>query len=256
MQDERHTGLRLRLSARLLVLLAAMTGLTPQPAPATEPAAAVPRDRRELAGWTVMLSRRLSQEHPEKTAEALRLLELQLDEIVRVVPQPAVAELRKVVLWISPEYPGVTPRAEYHPGADWLRKNDRDPAMVKGVEFTNVLIFAAETKRMPNFALHELAHAYHDRVLPGGFEHGPLREVFAAAKAGGRYDRVEQRFGDGRRTETKAYALTNPAEYFAECSEAYFSTNDFYPFNRVQLREHDPRICELLERLWQGPPAE
>lgn len=85
-----------------------------------------------------------------------------------MVPRAAVAELRKVPLWFSPEYPGVQPRAEYHPDAGWLRDNNRDPKMEKVVEFTNVRIFERETKRMPNFALHELAHAYHDRVLANG----------------------------------------------------------------------------------------
>ena len=80
-----------------------------------------------------------------------------------------MTELRKVPLWFSPEYPGVKPRAEYHPGAGWLRGNGRNPAMVKGVEFTDVRDFEKEMNRMPNFALHELAHGYHDRVLAGGF---------------------------------------------------------------------------------------
>jgi hypothetical protein len=56
----------------------------------------------------------------------------QLQEIVRVVPAKAVAELQKVPLWINPEYPKVHPRAEYHPDAGWLRDNGRDPVMAKG----------------------------------------------------------------------------------------------------------------------------
>lgn len=223
---------------------------------AVEEPAKVQHERRQLVGWTVWVSPELSRKHPEETLRALELLQIQLDEVTRVVPEASVAELKKVPLWMSPEYPGVQPRAEYHPGADWLRKNRRDPVMEKGIEFTNVLIFEAETRRMPNFALHELAHAYHDRVLTGGFENGPIREAFAAAKQSGRYERVEQRFGNGRSEKTRAYALSNPAEYFAECTEAYFSTNDFFPFDRRQLREHDPRICELLEQLWQGPRRE
>ena len=39
-------------------------------------------------------------------------------------------------------------------------------------------------------------------------------------------------------------------EYFAEASEAYFGTNDFYPYVRSELRRHDPRMYHLLERLW------
>jgi hypothetical protein len=119
----------------------------------------------QVEGWTVMVNRNLDTSERATTDHAFDLLRVQLQEIVRVVPAPAVARLREVRLWFSPEYPGIPPRAEYHPGADWLREHGRDPAMAKGVEFTNIRIFAAETRRMPNFTLHELAHSFHDRVL-------------------------------------------------------------------------------------------
>jgi len=208
------------------------------------------RQTKTIEGWTVLVSSELLEKDKVATERALELLTVQLQEIVRVVPAAAVGELRKVPLWISPEYSGVTPRAEYHPGAGWLRDNKRDPAMEKGIEFTNVRIFERETKRMPNFALHELAHAYHDRVLPKGFGNEEIKAAFEKAKAGNLYERVEQRFGDGRSATVRAYAMATPMEYFAECSEAYFSTNDFYPFTREQLAKHDPEMSELLKTLW------
>jgi len=121
---------------------------------------------RVIEGWTLHINQRLLDEEAEATAKAVELLRLQLQEIVRVVPAAAVVELRRVPLWFSPPYPGVTPRAEYHPGAGWLRDNGRDPAMVQGVEFTDIRDFERESRRMPNFTLHELAHAYHHRFCP------------------------------------------------------------------------------------------
>src|SRR5688572_28273499 len=150
-----------------------------------------------IEGWTVLVNERLLGTDKAATAKALALLRVQLQEIVRVVPAPAVAKLREVTLWFSPEYPGVKPRAEYHPGAGWLRDNGRDPAMARGVEFTDVRNFEAETKRMPNFTLHELAHAYHDRVLPKGFANPDIKAAFERAKAGKSYDQVERSFGNG-----------------------------------------------------------
>jgi len=133
-------------------------------------------ETREISSWTVHISRALLlATNGPATDRALELLGAQLAEMVRRVPPDALAELRKVPLWISPEYPGVKPRAEYHPDAGWLREHGRDPAMAKAVEFTNVRIFESETRRMPNFTLHELAHAYHDRVLPGGFENASIK---------------------------------------------------------------------------------
>jgi hypothetical protein len=50
--------------------------------------------------------------------------------------------------------------------------------------------------------------------------------------------------------------MNNPMEYFAETTEAFFGTNDFYPFVRVELQDHDPPMYALLRQLWEGkPPA-
>src|SRR4029434_9204739 len=108
-----------------------------------------------IEGWTVLVNDRLFAADKAATVKALELLRAQLQEIVRVAPPAAVEKLRGVTLWFSPEYPGVKPKAEYHPGAGWLRDHGRDPAMVKAIEFTDVRNFEAETRRMPNFTLHE-----------------------------------------------------------------------------------------------------
>ena len=208
------------------------------------------RRTADCEGWTVHIAEELDQNAADSLAKALELLALQLQEITRVVPTDAVIELKKVPLWFSEQYPNVQPRAEYHPDAGWLKSNGRDPAMAQCVEFTDIRNFEAETRRMPNFVLHELAHAYHDRVLTDGFANTPIRDAYKKAKASGKYDAVEQRFGDGRSTTTKAYAMTTPQEYFAESTEAYFSTNDFFPFTREQLRKHDAEMMELLADLW------
>ena len=48
----------------------------------------------------------------------------------------------------------------------------------------------------------------------------------------------------------RAYALANPQEYFAECTEAFFGHNDFFPYTRAVLKQHDPEMFGLLEKLW------
>jgi hypothetical protein len=123
--------------------------------------------------------------------------------------------------------------------------------MAGGVEFTGIPEFEAETERMPMFVLHELAHARHDRELPGGFENAELRGAHARAVASGKYDRVRRHNG-GTRPETneRAYALESPMQFFAEITEAYFGRNDFFPFDRSDLLAHDPRTAALVARLW------
>jgi hypothetical protein len=145
----------------------------------------------------------------------------------------------------------VKPKAEYHPDTGWLRDHGRDPAMARGVEFTNVRIFDAEIRRMPVLVLHELAHAFHHRVL--GNDHAGIKAAYAQAKAGGRYDRVERQDSEGRKRLDRAYALTNPQEYFAETTEAFFGRNDFFPYTRDELKSHDAAMFTLLETLWNTP---
>jgi hypothetical protein len=201
--------------------------------------------KQTVEEWTVHVSLSLLDQQKEATLEALSLLGDQLRQIARIVPAEPLAELRKVPLWISPPYEGFPQRAEYHPNPGWLRDNKRDPAMAKAVEFTSVAIFKAECQRMPMLALHELAHAYHDRVL--GFEHEKIEAAYQRAKESQSYDAVKRHNG---RVE-RAYAMTNAKEYFAECSEAFFGRNDFFPFDRDELKQHDPQMFALLARLWQ-----
>ena len=37
-------------------------------------------------------------------------------------------------------------------------------------------------------------------------------------------------------------------------TEAYFGTNDFYPFVRAELKQHDPKTFALLESIWGKTP--
>lgn len=207
---------------------------------------------QKIRGWTLHVSSRLRDSDDKQDerllARAIELLDKQLAEIEQKVPAKAVSELKKVPLYFSPQYASTRPRAEYHPSSDWLRNNGRDPVMAKAIEFSNIRVFEAETRRMPNFALHELAHAYHDRVL--GFDQPNIRETFQRAKASGKYESVFRQDSEGRRRKDKAYAMTNHKEYFAELTEAFFSTNDFFPFDRSELNAHDPAAVQMLQTAW------
>lgn len=241
-------------------LLVLFTGLCAVQAAEPKPfsrSAAILRETREISGWQVYLDKKLLETEAQDTARALDGLKQMLDEITRVVPAPAVEELKKVPLYFSTAYKPGRSGAEFHPDAGWLRDNGRDPAMARGVEFSGVHDFEAEMRRMPNFALHELAHAYHHRALADGFANAEIKAAYQRAIASGSYERVERSFGEGNgrpNTFERAYAMTNPMEYFAETTEAYFTRNDFFPFTRDELKKHDPEMFKLLEKLW-GTPA-
>ncbi len=191
---------------------------------------------RLVEGWAAKV-------HRDVPDPALRLLETRLQDIVRLVPRKAVDELRRVPLWFGGR-DGKKGTAEYHPDRGWLEKNGYNPEKAKAVDLGSPVHFVYESRRQPFMVLHELAHAYHDRVL--GFGHGKIRAAFDQAVKDGKYESVL--FWDGRKV--KHYALTDHKEYFAEGTEAYFGTNDFYPFVRAELKEHDPGLYDVLESVW------
>jgi pimeloyl-ACP methyl ester carboxylesterase len=201
---------------------------------------------RNISGWQVAVSGELLSKEQKAIERAAELLRTQLDELVKIMPAEILKHLQAVPLWMSPTPPGKGPGAEYHPSADWLREHDRNPAMAKAVEFTNIGIFDKEIVRMPMMSLHELAHAYHDRVI--GFENAEIEAVYRQAVEAKSYEAVERSNGKKER----AYALTNAKEYFAETTEAFFGRNDFYPYTAAELERHDPAMYGLLKRVWLG----
>lgn len=206
-------------------------------------------DVRHIEGWTVKVRQELLMADRVDTQEKIKLIADQLHTVAKLVPSKALKKLRQVTIYVSPEYKGVPPTAEYHPEANWLKENGRDPAMAKCVEVTNLRILKQEIDRMPVLFLHELAHAYHDQVF--GFDNPEIVAAYEKAKASGKYDKVERWHGTGKpNTFERHYAMTNPMEYFAEGTEAYFARNDFYPFTRQDLQAVDPELCRLLKQFW------
>lgn len=202
-----------------------------------------------IEGWTVHVRESLFADQPRETEQAVRLLTEQLKLVVAAVPNEILADLREVPLFMSPVPEGQRPKAEYHPSRRWLEENGRNPAMARCVEFTNVAIFDREVKRMPVFVLHELAHAYHHRVL--GYDQPEILDAYKEAVASKSYDAVPLRATGKKR---RAYAMTNHKEYFAETSEAFFGINDFYPFDKDDLRKHDPQMFDALQAIWRVEP--
>ena len=43
------------------------------------------------------------------------------------------------------------------------------------------------------------------------------------------------------------------AAAFAEMSETYWGTNDFFPFVRAELAEYDPQTYAMVKKMWESP---
>lgn len=204
------------------------------------------RDEVLLEGWRVRFDTRLKEaEHADVGRKAARLLGDKLYEIAQFLPADRLEKLRKVVILVDLDH-GRLRNMQYHPSAGWLREHGYDPAMEKAVHIPQAPLFVnlRHQRVQPWCVMHELAHAYHDQVF--GYEDPTIRGAFEAARAGGAYNEVQHILGHME----KHYALSNQMEYFAELTEAYVGTNDFYPFVRAELKRHDPRAYELLEKIW------
>jgi hypothetical protein len=200
---------------------------------------------RQVEGWTVLVSRGFLEASPDLASETLRLLDQQLCQVARVVRPPALAHLREIRIWVEEAEPH-HPCMAYHPDPGWLRTREMNPEKARCVEIANARNFLDWTKDQPWMVLHELAHGYHHQFLDGGFDNDEVRDAYHKALDERLYASVLQIRG----RDEKAYAATNPMEYFAESSEAFFGTNDFYPFVRAELKRYDPRMFRLLEKLW------
>jgi hypothetical protein len=200
--------------------------------------------KQRVEGWEVLVNKKLlDKEHRGLRERTLRLLDDHLYRITRVVPLEALAKLRKIPIWVELYHPR-HPCMCYHPSAEWLRQHGMNPQKAGGVEIANARNFLTWTLTQPWMVLHELAHGYHHQVL--GLDNAEVRACYDRAVASKVYDSVLHIRGRKQRH----YALTNDKEYFAEATEAYFGTNDFYPFVSAELRQVDPGGYALMEKAW------
>jgi hypothetical protein len=200
-------------------------------------------ETRKLEGWTLRINQELLKKDGDLANRTLRLLEFQLYQITRVVPAPALAKLKEIPIWIELAHPR-HPCMCYHPSPEWLREHDMNPEKAGGVEIANADTFLKWTKDQPWMVLHEMAHGYHHRVL--GYDNPEIKAAYEKAVASKQYESVRHINGG----MVRHYALNNDQEYFAESTEAYFGMNDFYPFVRAELKQHDPGMFELLGKVW------
>jgi hypothetical protein len=203
---------------------------------------------KKLEGWTIRVDDRLLKGTNEALGtKALRFLEAKLADIKAVVPEDKVKKLQAVTIVLDLSCADLGPM-QYHPDAGWLKGHGYSPDLVKCVHIPRAadLPTRRNINEQPWVILHELAHAYHDQVL--GFDEPRIRKAYQNYKKSGHGDKTL--LYNGKRV--RHYALTNHKEFFAEMTEAYFGTNDFFPFNRAELKEAEPEIYALLAAIWES----
>jgi len=205
----------------------------------------IKHEQRSIEGWPVQVDvALLSGDGAERGDKALKILSHHLYRISQVLPEERVKQMQKVTIYLDDNHE--LGALQYHPNAGWLRDHNYDPAMEKCVHVpkSKSLINHFRDNHQPWVMLHEMAHAWHDQTI--GFDDERVIKAYERAKQSGMYEEVLHIRGH----KTKHYALTNHKEYFAELTESYFGTNDFFPFVRGELKDADPDSLEMLQEVW------
>jgi hypothetical protein len=163
----------------------------------------------------------LIEQQPALWNNVRRELSSQLYRMVRDVPAGAVKRLQESPVWTELDKGPVAMGA--HVDSGWLKANGYPPQKVYCVEISNAQAFVNSCREQPSMVLHEMAHVYHFKFLPGNPD---IHKACRDAVKSGKYDKVLHINGKTDR----AYAMTNDAEYFAETAEAFLA----------------PMICTLL----------
>ena len=203
---------------------------------------------RAIEGWTVRVDDRLLKgEHAAAGARALKLLEARLVAITVVVPEKSLAKLRKISIQLDQSHGDLIPM-QYHPDAGWLKGNGYSEQLAKCVHIPAVEDFLEPQgiHGQPWVVLHELAHGYHDQIL--GFDDPRVVAAWKKFCDSGNYKSVLTVSGK----KHAHYGLTDEKEFFAEMTECYFGSNDFYPFVAGELKQAEPEIFALMADIW-GP---
>jgi dipeptidyl-peptidase-4 len=201
---------------------------------------------KQVEGWTIDVDPALlEKENAEVAEKAFKALANHLQRVEFIVPADRLADLKTLRIWLELNNPKLG-NMQYHPDRGWLIANKHDPRLVKHVHIPRAkeLYDPHMWAKHPYVVLHELAHSYHDQKL--SFEHADILAAFNEAKEKKIYEEVLLYTGQ----KVRHYGLSNHKEYFAESTEAYFGVNDFYPFVRAELKEHDPKMFGVLEAVW------
>jgi hypothetical protein len=91
--------------------------------------------------------------------------------------------------------------------------------------------------------LHEMLHAYHNKLVGGGFENLGIKAMYAQAVSKNVWPKEE-------------YAMTNPQEFFAVTASVFLAGKESIhePHTRASLKEKMPKYYKFLVELFGFDP--
>ncbi len=198
---------------------------------------ALPAEHRyvetEVLGWKLAVDTQLIDRDTSLLKTALALIGKELNEINYNIPASALKVIREAKIYVV-KFEGGSHSGRYWPKANTGSRSPTIKRRSGNLEVIAGRYIDAIRIRRKSLLLHELAHAYHDRLASA--EHKLIYQTYDRAMSEGLYR--------GR------YARTNSHEYFAELTTMYFGKNTYFPVDRFDLRGYDPKGYRMIENLW------
>lgn len=193
--------------------------------------------------WRVNVERALVENKDPRLDRILSIVQKQLRHAEKVLPPHHIENLKDVAIWIS-EANGSG--VEYYFFKNRIYDGQINPLKFGGVEIKNVSQYLKLVKIAPGVIIHELAHAFHKK------NYDKIDKLITRSERNARWEKLYKKENPVRNhPDQSVYASSNVFEYFAELTEIYFSSNYYYPYNREDLKKHDPMGFEMIEKAWK-----
>ena len=247
----------LRALALLLLVVPLSLGQTPKtPAPKT-PAGKNPKKdnsppgykKSDLRGFTLFFSDEVMGENDKSKLKRtpLEALERELIIVESVIPPDKLKAIKAVPIWVEWNESvamgngrGGSAVAVFSGGFQQDVFAEAGKA-VKGNSVTILKLRSLALEHQPVtdsgrcVTLHELAHAF--QFFNVGDDNIIVKNTYKQAMERKLYDPA-------------LYVATNEHEYFAELTCAYLDRMDAFPRTRDELKKHDPKGFEMMEKFW------
>ncbi len=200
---------------------------------------------KELEGFCIVFTEKALPKNDVEFEKVLELLQSNIKTMNLIAPKLSMIKSHATI-WVT-NFDWQPSAMVTHFSPDWLKENKMDERMAVGIEITNTKNFLKWSVKgdQPLMLFHEAAHVFHYVLL--GDKKILIEEAFQTAVKDKKYEKVDYHHG---KAQLKAYAINNAFEYFAELTEAYFGDNDYYPYTKNDLKNHDPKAFKILSEIY------
>lgn len=200
---------------------------------------------------TIVVEQELLTHDPTTAKLAIKRLDENIDRALRILPKHAHPFVKKQQFWLmyGPEASSGGRRS----GLSYFRPGSPQHDDKRDARWNSVVVVYSAKNYLHltdlwalKAVLHELAHAYQLEQWP---EKEPrILAAFDHSAASRLYRNVESVKAE---TIEAAYATKNQLEYFAELSCMFFVECNYFPFDRMDLREYDPVGYRMIRNVWK-----